>query len=124
ITDFHAGRECFRSGTQMFVKIFGEDGPAAVSVADEQGHRHPSPSAISPKSARRMDQSARAVHAWASGPLPIVGKAVIRSRAAPIGIRVMVSSGSSERTGLGRSLPTRPFLSSVQPRIFFPLALI
>jgi len=36
----------------------------------------------------------------ASGPLPIAGKAEIRSRAAPMGMRVTVSVGWSDFTGL------------------------
>ena len=40
-------------------------------------------------------------HSLASDPLPIVGNAVMRRRAAPMGMSVIVSSGSGERTGLG-----------------------
>ena len=49
-----------------------------------------------------------AAHVCASCPRPITGKAVMRSRAAPMGISVTVSVGSSDFTGLGCSLPTRP----------------
>ncbi len=45
----------------------------------------------------------------------MVGKEVIRSRAAPIGISVTVSTGSEDFAGLGCKTFKSPFLSSVQP---------
>ena len=58
-----------------------------------------------------------AFHSCASLPWPITGKAVMRSRAAPMGISVTVSTGSSDFTGLGWSLPTRPSESCFQAGI-------
>src|SRR5215471_12641382 len=54
------------------------------------------------------------VHSCASGPSPMTGKEVIRKRAAPMGIKLTVSTGSADLTGLGWSLPTNPFQSWVQ----------
>ena len=59
-----------------------------------------------------------------SGPLPATGKAVMRRRAAPIGISVIVSTGSVVLAGLFWSLPGRPMPVSVQTGSFLALARI
>ena len=66
--------------------------------------------------------SVASFHGCAAGPLPTAGKAVSRSRAAPMGISVTVSTGSSERTGLGCNTATKPRASSVHWGIFRALA--
>ncbi len=50
---------------------------------------------------------------WAAVASPMVGKADIRKRAAPIGTSVTVSSGWSEMTGLSGKVATSPYWSSV-----------
>src|SRR5260370_33068651 len=62
------------------------------------------------------------LHSWAWLPVPITGKAVIRNRAAPIGMSVTFSTGSSDFTGLGCSLPTSLCPSCFQAAIFLTLA--
>src|SRR4051812_2208151 len=54
------------------------------------------------------------LHSLASGPWPMTGKELIRRRAAPMGINVTDSSGSSDLTGLSWSLPTMPVESGFQ----------
>ena len=60
----------------------------------------------------RPARGAVSAQVCASGPVPITGKAAIRSRAAPIGMRVTVSMGWSDFTGLSCSGATRPNRSS------------
>ena len=56
----------------------------------------------------------KAGHSWLLGPLSMTGKAVMRKRAAPIGIKVTVSTGWVDITGCATTSLTAPRGSSVQ----------
>src|SRR6185369_218006 len=62
------------------------------------------------------------VHSFGFLPVPMTGNKLMRSRAAPIGMRMTFWVGSSLFTGLSWSLPTRPSESIFQLGIFLALA--
>src|SRR5439155_6082014 len=61
-------------------------------------------------------------YSWAAEPRLTTGKAETRSRAAPIGINVTVSTAASDFTGLAGNLPTSPCRSCCQPATVLALA--